>query len=199
MSKFCEPMVSTKVVNPTAARQAYRWIDNGVIELEPGQETVLPFELSTATPADNRYLIEDDLKEKRVQLEYLIRGIPARQVNSLPTREMTSEAQVTDQPPLFGTEENPYDAEADRKRAEQPVPADDKGVQQKVPARASINFMNNDVVQVAPDQANPTAIPGQRVKTFREVMGWPKQEAQRVGEAVPLQSAWAARVGQPKA
>ena len=196
MGTYCEPMVSTRISNPTKEQQTYRWIDNGVITLEPGQETILPFEVSTATPADNRYLIETDLKEKRVTLEYLIRGVPSKQVNSLSDKVQTSETEGKS-PDLFEAKATtPYDAAADQRRA------DAAGVQQPLAPRkpVNINFMsNNDVVKQAADQTNPTAVPGQQVKTFREVMGWPKTPVARAPEPVKLGDAWAASMKKPRA
>ena len=182
MAKYCEPMVSTRIVNPTQERQAYRWINNGVIFLEPGQETILPFEIMTATPADNRYLIEETIAEKRVELEYLVRGIAVKQVNSLHNDKVVTEVAVAQPDLLLGTEKK----------------EDTVKVQDKLPARPLMNFMNNDVVKQAPDQTNPTAVPGQKVKTFREVMGWPKQEVQQAPEPVKLGDAWAAAIIKPR-
>ena len=175
MSNYCEPRVSTRVKNPTKTAQNYRWLSDGVFALDPGQEIVFPFEVMTAAKAEGRPIIEEDIRSGNAQMEYLVRGITVTQVDSLPMHRTTTDVPA---PPT-------------------PLRPDGAAIQPDLfPQEHTKDGMS--IFKKSAVSALDVPKTGPQVKTFREVMGWPKQEAAPAAPVQTLQEAWTDRIKHPK-
>jgi len=73
-----EPLVQTKITNPTAAPQNYKFVGHDGIYLDSGESVVIPFEVMTGCITDAARLdLIAWIAEKRITISYIIKGASA--------------------------------------------------------------------------------------------------------------------------